>query len=75
MSDMIAVSELQRNKQAQLITAEIASGPDFGHEVVLEAKTGFKVLESHTRGIKVQVIDGPYASSALVLASDTLVLA
>lgn len=75
MSDMIAVSQLTRNKQAQLITPEIASGPDFGHEVVLEANTGIKMLESHSRGIKVQVIDGPYASSTLVLASSTIVLA
>lgn len=75
MSDMVEISKLVRHKQAQLITSEVASGPDFGHEVVLEANTGIRVLENHSRGIKVQVIDGPYAPLSLVLANDTLVLA
>ncbi len=75
MSDMVEISKLGRNKQAQLVTVEIATGPDFGHEVILDAKTGIKILESHTRGIKVRVIDGPYAPHSLVLPSDTIVLA
>ena len=67
------VKNLPRGKQGKLITDEIAYGCQFGHEVLLDAGTGFRVEEDHKLGKKITVLDGPYANASVALPANTTI--